>query len=647
MIKRITLTICTLFIALLTPAQDIQKNKIIANAYAIMADAENDFQKYKGDFVSTDKYGTQNYKLKKKIFVTDDFFSAGIEFIKNGSSYLLTLQSDEDAGENIYRIIESALDNLVTKNILAKNEKKFPPGIQTKAYEYVDANKNPIASIWFKSSVRYMIYFNSNKSIQPQLKQYLSAAKINIANTQPITTPPKAPVKINDPISFNDYFLFYKNLVNTSDLGFDWIFNTKNPDSLEIRFVHIYPNSPITKQITFDLKYSITTIVRINGIPTAKMSRQQAIAALNGKAGSACEIDLRLHTSAADIIFPYTLVRAPFTNVAKVNYEKGMAAFKMGKIEEAIKYFSDWSYPESQLMLFKIYSGRILDEIVFGNDQQEVILKEKFRKLVNADSMLKYSANPKENPELIALVSLYCYQLIPKASNLASAKHILTKKAADNGDVRSQELMAYLHAWHFSDGDMISKDILPDKEQAMYWYKRAVAGGSKDGEKMLDAIRKMKISGDLQGLDLGRSRVFNFKDAKAMTQEAHMGIAAKTIVPDYLSPFGINGFEDGNLYRPENMKPYFYWNTHNIKDREYALKNYEDAAYVFKNEFSISDFKDIRWYDVVAEGTFIKGRSAIFTTTEKDGKLYKMKLTLILEKVAAGYQIGLQYTDEK
>ena len=155
--KKTVATFWFLFIGFILLAQDAQKNKIIANTYAVMADAGNDFQKYKGEFVSTDKYGTQNYKLKKKIFVTDDFFSADIDFTKNGSSYLLTLKSDEEAGENIYNTVVSALDDLVTKGILTKSERKFPPGIQTKAFEYVDANKDPIASVWFKSSVRYMI----------------------------------------------------------------------------------------------------------------------------------------------------------------------------------------------------------------------------------------------------------------------------------------------------------------------------------------------------------------------------------------------------------------------------------------------------------------------------------------------------------
>lgn len=72
--KKTVATFWFLFIGFIMLAQDAQKNKIIANVYAVMADAGNDFQKYKGEFVSTDKYGTQNYKLKKKIFVTDDFF---------------------------------------------------------------------------------------------------------------------------------------------------------------------------------------------------------------------------------------------------------------------------------------------------------------------------------------------------------------------------------------------------------------------------------------------------------------------------------------------------------------------------------------------------------------------------------------------
>jgi hypothetical protein len=342
-----------------------------------------------------------------------------------------------------------------------------------------------------------------------------------------------------------------------------------------------------------------------------------------------------------------TVKREPYTSLAKTNYEKGIAAFKKAKIDEAIKYFSDYSYPESQIILFKIYSGRILDEIYFTN-KSDATAYQKLRSLINADSVKKYSDNKMDNPTITALLSLYCYSYKFNTPNLTTAKNILTKKAADDGDVRSQELMAYLHAWHFNYDDMIAKDILPDKEQAVYWCKRAIAGGSKEGKKIWEAITKMKTSKDVSGLDLARNRVFTFTDAKAVTKVAHLNHGLMGIIRDYISPFGVNGFEEGVMYIQEKSHFPYTWTTHIIKDKDFAFANFDDALYVFQNEFTKSDFKDIRWYAITEqEGDLLKYNAAKFTAVENDGQAYKMQMALYMGAVKGGYQINLQYTEEK
>lgn len=451
----------------------------------------------------------------------------------------------------------------------------------------------------------------------------------------------------SDPIVFNEYLLFYQSLTNTSELGFDWIFKTYNPDSLEIRFIYIDPNGAFRKSIGVQINYNVTTIVAIDGKPTAKMTKEEATNLMKGKPGSNCELTLRVKNSEIDELIKSNITRHTFTNSAKNNYDKGIAAFKKAKIDEAIKYFSDYSYPESQIILFKIYSGRILDELKFTN-QSAAPAYQKLRSLINADSVKKYSDNKMDNPTLTALVSLYCYGYKFNTPDLTTTKNILTKKAADDGDVRSQELMAYLHAWHFRDNDLISKDILPDKQQAIYWYKRAIAGGSKEGAKIWEAITKMKTSKDVSGVDLGRSRVFTFTDAKAVTKVAHLNHGLMGIIPNYISPFGINGFEDGVVYTVDKSHLPFTWSTHIILDKDFAFKNFDDALYVFKNEFTNSSFKDIKWFaSREQEGNLLKHHAAKFTSVENDGKAYKMRMSLYMQAVKGGYQINLQYSEEE
>jgi hypothetical protein len=189
---------------------------------------------------------------------------------------------------------------------------------------------------------------------------------------------------------------------------------------------------------------------------------------------------------------------------------------------------------------------------------------------------------------------------------------------------------------------------LPDKEQAVYWYKRAIAGGSKEGAKIWEAITKMKTSKDVYGVDLGRSRVFTFTDAKAITKVAHLKHGLMGIIPDYISPFGVNGFEEGVVYIQEKSHFPYAWTTHIIKNKDFAFANYDDALYVFQNVFTKTDFKDIEWYySREPKENLLKYNVAKFTAMENDGKFYKMGMALYIEAVKGGYKINLQYTEEK
>ncbi len=379
------------------------------------------------------------------------------------------------------------------------------------------------------------------------------------------------------------------------------------------------------------------------------MTRQQAVDLMKGAPGTECEVTLRVNYTQQNIdyLLPVKITRGVYTCLARTNYQKGIAAFKQGKIEEAIKYFSDYSYPPNQIMFYKIYSGRILDEIEFTNEEDKTPY-QKLHNLPNIDSLKKYIQNPSDNPTLTALLSLYCNSYKFKTEGLTNAKRILTKKAADEGDVWAQELMCYTHANHFRDDDLITGDILPDKQQAMYWYKRALAGGSKQEAEMWTAVRKMKTSEDVYGADLGRTRVFDFEDAKAVTLVAHLPHGLMGIIPDYISPFGVHGFEEGVVYTVNTPHLPFTWSTHIIKDKSFALKYYEEALYVLNNKFSYgSNISNVKWYhSPEQEGNILKNNAAKFTATEKDEKAYAMSMMLYLTEVAGGFQINLQYAEQ-
>ena len=133
---------------------------------------------------------------------------------------------------------------------------------------------------------------------------------------------------------------------------------------------------------------------------------------------------------------------------------------------------------------------------------------------------------------------------------------------------------------------------------------------------------------------------------------AHIGLLRMLdslgIIPDYISPFGINGFEEGVVYTVEKSHLPFTWTTHIIKDKDFAFKNFDDAFYVFQNQFSKYDFKDIEWfYAREQKGDLIKYEVAKFTAVENDGKSYKMRMSLYMEAVKGGYKINLQYDEEK
>ncbi len=652
--KRIIFITAYLFICFTSGAQDVTKDKIVASVYAILMDAPNNFTNFRGINLNTDTDGNITCKIKKPVFANGNLFSQTIKYWKKTNNSWLTLESDDEAGENNFRTVELALDLLADKNIFIKRESTLGA---TTVIKYVDSSYNEIASLWYKSSLRYMIYFKSGTSIQYQLQKYLASKKNSTQSREPVAkknyTEAREPsVKANENMTaivlLNDYFLFYQNLTNTSDLGFDWIFDTRDPAALEIKLTYINILSSIRNQLPYSITddlYDATTIISIDGIPTAKMTRQQAVDLLKGTPGTNCTIGLKFKTAAKDELHTIVLKRESGSGILaeQEHYAKGIENFKKGQFEKAISDFKLIQYyPEAQIMLWKIYSGRILDEISFANNG--ILLKGQLKRYFNQDSLSKYSFPTSSNPQLLELKALYCNEYKFNTAGITSAKNSLNKLAADKGDVFSQEYMVRLHTSHYdTDASFISKNILPDKEQAWYWYKRAVAGGSKTGPQMLSNINKMKTEKDVYGVNFN-GYVFDFKDAKAVSTVAHMQNGLTKILPPGICPFGVKGFESGILLHTSRGIG-FKWTTHVMQDYAFANKHYEYALQSFMDNFPRYDFKDIQWMNVQVNDRYLKAKVAHFTATETDGKNYIMSMSIVLEKVSTGYQIVLEYKD--
>lgn len=454
--------------------------------------------------------------------------------------------------------------------------------------------------------------------------------------------------KIPASVLLNDYFLFYQNLTNISDLGFEWIFDTKDLAALEIKVTYINVLSSIRNQLPYSITedlYDVTTIISIDGVPTAKMTRQQAVDLLKGTPGTNCTIGIKFHTAAKDELHTIVVKRKANAGilVEQEYYSEGIEKFKKGQFESAINDFKLIQYyPGAQIMLWKIYSGRILDEISFANNG--ILLKGQLKRYINSDSLNKYSFSASSNPQLLSLKALYCNEYKFNATGITSARNSLNKLAADKEDVLSQEYMVLLHTSHYdTDASFISKKILPDREQAWYWYKRAVAGGSKKGPQMLSDINKMKTEKDVYGVNFN-GYVFDFKDAKAISSVAHMQNGLTKILPPGICPYGVKGFENGILLHTSRGIG-FKWATHVMQDYAFANKHYEYALQSFMDNFPRYEFKDIQWLNVQVNDRYLKAKVAHFTATEADGKSYIMSMSIVLEKVSTGYQIVLEYKD--
>lgn len=165
--------------------QEVEKNRIIANVYAIVLDGKNDFENFKGDLISTNNNVTI-YKAKNQTDATKNFFTATIKLDKAVYN-MLKFESDDEKGEFFFRTVEQAFEILVTENRLTKKDLRFPAGSETKATTYYSVDGiSPVAYIWYKSTdpvLRYSISICANKKVVDWVQNYVEANKISIPKT--------------------------------------------------------------------------------------------------------------------------------------------------------------------------------------------------------------------------------------------------------------------------------------------------------------------------------------------------------------------------------------------------------------------------------------------------------------------------------
>ncbi len=482
------------------------------------------------------------------------------------------------------------------------------------------------------------------------------------------------PIKPDSKISFNKNFLYYTSLINTSDLGFDWIFDTKNPDSLEIEILYRYDKGPLSKRL-IELKknYGVSNIIAIDGVSTAKMSREQAINLLKGNAGSTCTLVFNHFAKpvygaviGANSIYNYETIQV--TREAQPNLEKkllhdkGMEELKDGNIEQAIYFFKPnatvgWGYyDESLLMMLKLFSGDILNDLDFSG-KDGAIIKKKFQSYSNIDSLKKYNMYTlfgRGYPRITALLSKYTKELSSpvayKNLQLPEPDYMMLAGAAYAGDVEAQEKMVDFHT--LTNNDIIY--LLPDKEQATYWFKRAVLGGSGKEVDMKEKISKSNFSYDSTNSKF--IELFSFKELQSMMAVAHMYPDLNKIFTKNMCPFAIRGFEAAKGTGQDSLAMGYEWQTHVIKNKNAATQVYNSIYLKFMKEFSANTFPDIKWY-VIPDNYFksfsypalyspdlqLANVMADFTVKEKDGQLYKMRMLLIIWDRKSGYQIAVRY----
>ena len=236
----ITLFFSTLLLAQNKSSQEIEKNRITANIYAILIDGKNDFENFKGDFISNDNKNATIYTAKNQNDAAKNFFTTKIKYDKSLYNMFL-FESDDTRGELFFHTVQLAFEKLVNEDRLIKKELKFTiEQIETKCTTYYNVDGiSPVAYIWLNSTspkLLYSIAICANENASNWVQGYVTANKISVPKPiNPITKTTAKPVKKESNIAHQD---LKKYVLESSSIE-----NGKTPETKpQFATSHLQPN---------------------------------------------------------------------------------------------------------------------------------------------------------------------------------------------------------------------------------------------------------------------------------------------------------------------------------------------------------------------------------------------------------------------
>ncbi len=429
-------------------------------------------------------------------------------------------------------------------------------------------------------------------------------------------------------------------------LAFEFILDTKDPDSTCLKVIHVLPNSPAEKA---GLRPNML-ITAIDHIPTWNKPVSQLATMLAGKAGT------RVTCS---VIIPPLYVKQEISMTREAydmdtitgNTTRGKEALARKDVPAAIASFKKAKGgSEAALLLASIYSGYYLlssglkdHPEVPGNKQMIADLT----RIANADSAHVYLDPLVQNgyPRAYTLMSqLYdtdCI-LFPdlKQYKPNTPARLWLYAAADAGDLAAQDLL-------ISEFFYRTADVPHDVTLTGHWVKRAILQGSQNGDAYMKKLSAMDPEPDISFMSL--------YDLRQMFSYAHRYLedAQYYYSVSKMNPYGIGGFLQGNYdsylanFNPDALR--LTWKTHTIGDEAIAKKLFTYMRGLLKeyilaidhpgsDEFSLTEYMGTKPED----SYMIK-----FTAKENDGKTYPMELGIALMKGTKGYYVELFYENQQ
>jgi tetratricopeptide (TPR) repeat protein len=211
--KSLLLTIALFFSVIIsaqkTSSQEVEKNRIAANIYAILIDGKSNFENFKGNFISNDNKDVTIFSAKNQNDATNNFFATKIKYDKSLYNMFL-FESDDTRGELFFQTAQLAFEKLVNEDRLTKKELKFTIGqIETKGTTYYNIDGiSPVAYIWLNSTspaLLYSIAICANENTSKWVQDYVTINKISIPKPlNSIAKTTSKPVKKESNIAHQD-----------------------------------------------------------------------------------------------------------------------------------------------------------------------------------------------------------------------------------------------------------------------------------------------------------------------------------------------------------------------------------------------------------------------------------------------------------